>query len=129
MESVQLPRLPMIYLKGVLLLRGLLRSNFILSGVAARQAGKVLAHLETHGEPAQDRPVPVYDMRTGSPQEFIERFVNTNTPVVVKGLSDVEHWSIDWLTRNYGDTDVLFSDLVSGRRTRAHLLAGDEVDG
>jgi oxalate decarboxylase/phosphoglucose isomerase-like protein (cupin superfamily) len=120
-ESVQLPRLPMICLKGVLLLRGLLRNNFILPGVAARQAGKVLAHLETHGEPAQDRPVPVYDMRTGSRQEFIERFVNANTPVVVKGLSDVEHWSIDWLLRNYGDTEVLFTDLVSGRDYEAPL--------
>ncbi|HJZ96480.1 MAG TPA: cupin-like domain-containing protein [Candidatus Solibacter sp.] len=120
-ESVQLPVLPMICLKGVLLLRGLLRNNFILSGVAARQAGKVLAHLETHGELAQDRPVPVYDMRTGSRQEFIERFVNANTPVVVKGLSDVEHWSIDWLLRNYGDTYVLFTDLVSGRHYEAPL--------
>ena len=120
-ESVQLPGLPMICLKGVLLLRGLLRNNFILSGVAARQAGKVLAHLETHGELAQDRPVPVYDMRTGSRQEFIERFVNANTPVVVKGLSDVEHWSIDWLLRNYGDTYVLFTDLVSGRHYEAPL--------
>src|SRR5205814_1464392 len=83
-ENVPLPRLPMIYLKGILLLRGLLRSNFILSGVAAREARKVLAHLETHGEPAQDRPVPVYDMRTGSVQEFIDRFVTANTPVVVK---------------------------------------------
>jgi hypothetical protein len=120
-ESVPLPRLPMIYLKGVLLLRGLLGSNFILTGLAARQARKVLVHLETHGEPAQDRPVPVYDMRTGSRQEFIERFVNTNTPVVVKGLSDVEHWSVDWLLRNYGDTVVLFTDLVSGRDYEAPL--------
>ena len=120
-ESVPLPRLPMICLKGVLLLRGLLGTNFILSGVAARQAGKVLSHLETHGELAQDRPVPVYDMRTGSRQEFIERFVNANTPVVVKGLSDVEHWSIDWLLRNYGDTEVLFTDLVSGKNYEAPL--------
>jgi hypothetical protein len=120
-ESVQLPRLSMICLKGVLLLRGLLGSNFILSGVAARQARKVLAYLETHGEPAQDRPVPVYDMRTGSRQEFIERFVNANTPVVVRGLSDVEHWSIDWLMRNYGDTNVLFTDLVSGKHYEAPL--------
>jgi oxalate decarboxylase/phosphoglucose isomerase-like protein (cupin superfamily) len=120
-ESVQLPRLPRISLKGVLLLRGLLRSNFILSGVAARQAGKVLAHLEIHGEPAQDRPVPVYDMRTGSRHEFIERFVKANTPVVVKGLSNVEHWSIDWLMRNYGDTEVLFTNLVSGRDYEAPL--------
>jgi hypothetical protein len=120
-DSISLPRLPMIWLKGVLLLRGLLRSNFILSGVAAREAEKVLADLETHGEPAQDRLVPVYDMRTGSRQEFIERFVNTHTPVVVKGLSDVEHWSIDWLLRTYGDTQVLFTDLASGRHYDAPL--------
>jgi hypothetical protein len=120
-ENVPLPRLPMIYLKGVLLLRGLSGNNFILSGVAARQAGKLLAHLEAHGELAQDRPIPVYDMRTGSREEFIERFVNANTPVVVKGLSDIEHWSIDWLMRNYGDTVVLFSDLVSGRSYEAPL--------
>jgi len=120
-ESVPLPRLPMIYLKGVLLLRGLLGSNFILSGVAGRQIRKVLAHLEAHGELAQDRPIPVYDMRTGSREEFIERFVNANTPVVVKGLSDIEHWSIDWLMRNYGDTEVLFTDLVSGRSYEAPL--------
>jgi len=120
-EGVQLPRFPMIYLKGVLLLRGLLGSNFILRGIATRQAGKVLTHLETYGEPAQHRAVPVYDMRTGSRQEFIERFVNQNTPVVVKGLSDVEHWSIDWLLRNYGDTEVLFTDLVSGKHYEAPL--------
>jgi oxalate decarboxylase/phosphoglucose isomerase-like protein (cupin superfamily) len=120
-ERVPLPRLPMIYLKGVVLLRGLLGSNFILSGVAARQARKVLAHLEAHGELAQDRPIPVYDMRTGSRQEFIERFVYANTPVVVKGLSDVEHWSIDWLMRKYGDTEVLFTDLASGRSYEAPL--------
>lgn len=120
-ESVPLPRLPMVWLKGVLLLRGLLRNNFILRGIAARQSRKVLAHLEKHGEPALDRPVPVYDMRTGSRQEFIERFVNANTPVVVKGLSNVEHWSIDWLLRNYGDTDVLFTDLASGRSYEAPL--------
>ena len=120
-ESVPLPRLPMICLKGIFLLRGLLRSNFILPGVATRQARKVLAHLETHGELALDRAVPVYDMRTGSREDFIERFVNENTPVVVKGLSDVEHWSIDWLLRNYGDTDVLFTDLVTGRDYEAPL--------
>jgi oxalate decarboxylase/phosphoglucose isomerase-like protein (cupin superfamily) len=120
-ERVPVPRLPMIYLKGIVLLRGLLGSNFILSGVAARQARKLLAHLEAHGEPAQDRPIPVYDMRTGSREEFIERFVHGNTPVVVKGLSDVEHWSIDWLMRKYGDTEVLFTDLVSGRSYEAPL--------
>ena len=120
-ENVPLPRLPMICLKGVLLLRGLLGSNFILSGVAARQARKLLAYLEAHGELAQDHPIPVYDMRTGSRQEFIERFVNANTPVVVKGLSDVDHWSIDWLMRTYGDTDVLFTDLASGRSYEAPL--------
>jgi oxalate decarboxylase/phosphoglucose isomerase-like protein (cupin superfamily) len=120
-ESIQLPRFPVICLKGVLLLRGLLGRNFILRGVAARQAGKVLAHLKAHGEPAQDRAVPVYDMRTGSRQEFIERFVNANTPVVVKGLSAVEHWSIDWLLQEYGDTVVLFTDLASGKHYEAPL--------
>ena len=120
-ESVELPRLPMIWLKGVLLLRGLLGNNFILSGVAARQARKVLAYLETHGKPAHDRPLPVYDMRTGSRQEFIERFVNTNTPVVVKGLSDVEHWSVEWVLQTYGDTEVLFTDMASGRNYEAPL--------
>jgi hypothetical protein len=60
-------------------------------------------------------------MRTGSREEFIERFLNTNTPVVVKGLSDVEHWSIDWLLRNYGDTNVLFTDLASGKHYEAPL--------
>jgi hypothetical protein len=120
-ESVPLPRLPMIYLKGIVLLRGLLGNNFILSGVAARQIGKLLAHLEAHGTPAQDRPIPVYDMRTGSREEFIERFVHANTPVVVKGLSDVEHWSIDWLMRTYGDTEVLFTDVASGRSYEAPL--------
>ena len=120
-NNVPLPRLPMIWLKGILLLRGLIGSNFILSAVAARQARKVLAHLETHGEPALDRPVPVYDMRSGSREEFIERFVKPNTPVVLKGLSDVEHWSIDWLLRNYGDTNVLFTDLASGKHYEAPL--------
>src|SRR5262245_57925366 len=72
-ESVPVPRLPMIYLKGIVLLRGLLGNNFILSGIAARQIGKLLAHLEAHGTPAQDRPIPVYDMRTGSREEFIDR--------------------------------------------------------
>jgi hypothetical protein len=120
-ENIQLPRLPIAYLKGVLLLRGLLGSNFILRGIAARQAGKVLAHLEAYGEPARDHAVPVYDMRTGSRQEFIERFVNANTPVVVRGLSVVEHWSIDWLLQEYGDTIVLFTDPVSGKDYEAPL--------
>jgi hypothetical protein len=110
------------------LLRGLLRSNFVLCGVAARQAGKVLAHLKAYGEPAQDRPVAVYDLRTGSREEFLDRFVKTNTPVVVKGLSDVEHWSIDWLVRNYGDTEVLFTDLVAGRHYEAPLRDIDKPD-
>jgi hypothetical protein len=114
-ENVPFPRLPMIWLKGILLLRGLLGNNFILRDAATRQAAKVLAHLETHGELAQDRAVPVYDMRTGSRQEFMERFARANTPVVVKGLSDVEHWSIDWLLRTYGDTNVLFTDLTTAK--------------
>lgn len=120
-EKVELPRLPLIWMKAVLLLRGLLRNNFILAGVAGRQARKVLAYLEAHGKPAQDLPVPVYDLRTGSREEFIERFVNANAPVVIKGLSDVEHWSIDWLLRNYGDTEVLFTDLATGRDYEAAL--------
>jgi hypothetical protein len=103
-------------------------NNFILSGVVARQAGKLLEYLEKHGEPAQDRPVPVYDMRTGSREEFIRRFVKANTPVVVKGLSDVEHWSIDWLLRNYGDANVLFTDLVSCKHYEAPLSDIDKPD-
>src|SRR5262252_9764724 len=49
-ENVPFPRLPMIWLKGILVLRGLVGNNFIFRDAAARQAAKVLEHLETHGE-------------------------------------------------------------------------------
>ena len=120
-ENVPLPRLPMFWLKAILVLRGLVGNNFIFKEAAARQAAKVLEHLKTHGVLAQDRAVPVYDMRTGSREDFIARFATANTPVVVKGLSDVEHWSIDWLLRTYGDTTVLFTDLTTAKSYEGQL--------
>jgi hypothetical protein len=47
---------------------------------------------------------------------------------VVRGLSDVEHWSIDWLLRNYGDTNVLFTDLVSCKHYEAPLRDIEKPD-
>ncbi len=58
----------------------------------------------------KETPLPEYDWRKGSPQEFFERYVKTPQPVVLRGFAlqteAVKKWDFDYIVEKCGEVDV-----------------------
>jgi Cupin-like domain len=72
---------------------------------------KVEEYVEAHAkEEAKEYPLPEYDWRNGSPEDFYEKFVKTPQPVVLRGFAlqtdAVKKWSFDHVVDLCGDVEV-----------------------
>ncbi len=68
-------------------------------------------------------PVPEYDWKNGSPQEFRRLFVDSPHPVLLRGFAKeqslVRQFTFDKILEKYGEEDILMS--INGN-TEVHNL-------
>lgn len=72
---------------------------------------RIEAHVEKTGTlQQQEIPLPEFDWKNGTPEEFYERFVKTPMPVVLRGYAletdAVKKWSFDHIIEKCGDVQV-----------------------
>jgi len=76
-----------------------------------RHIAKVEDYVEKHYQAVtKETPLPEYDWRTGTPQDFFEKFVKTPQPVVLRGFAlqteAVKEWNFDYIVEKCGEVDV-----------------------
>ena len=72
---------------------------------------KVEDYVEAHYKPVTEEiPLPEYDWKNGNPKDFMEKFVKTPQPVVLRGFalqSDaVKKWTFDYILEKCGEVEV-----------------------
>jgi hypothetical protein len=70
-------------------------------------------------EQTAETPLPEYDWRNGTPEDFNKRFVQTPMPVVLRGYAldcdAVKRWNFDYIVDKCGEVDVNLTSAESDR--------------
>jgi len=76
-----------------------------------RLIGEIEDYVEVHGiVQTEEMPLPEYDWRNGSPEDFHQKFVVTPMPVVLRGFGldtgAVKNWNFDNIVEKCGEVEV-----------------------
>lgn len=79
---------------------------------------RVEAHVRAHyPEQTRELPLPEYDWKNGSPDEFYQRYIKTPMPVVLRGYAlqtdAAAKWNFDYIIDKCGDVDVTLTGAES----------------
>lgn len=94
--------------------------------------GRVLEQCEAHGPVSRDTPLPAFDWRNRTPEEFYEAFVRRPHPVVLRGFATdsraVREWTFDGLLERFGQEEVLLTtEKLDGEAGKLDSVKSDKV--
>jgi hypothetical protein len=116
-----LPSLPLVserLLRAAILARGIKNDNYFLARTVALAAKRLIKATESM-PPQPVRPLPVFHVDDGPPEEFRRRYVERSRPAVLRGYRSGAHaWTVDGFIKRFGDMAVYLTDVQSG----AHRL-------
>ena len=88
---------------------------------------KLISRIENYAEShfqevKEEIPLPEYDWRNGTPEDFHDKFVKTPQPVVLRGFAlqteAVKKWSFDYILDKCGDVQVNLTTATEDRPGR-----------